>query len=78
MTVHEEDGVQDSLTFQRLQIMLLEQFGKYVIDINFLFCHHSNKLSNFVMISYQGYPLHTLKFSCVCPDLEKGLSFLCM
>ena len=58
VTVHEEDGVQDSLTFQRLQIMLLEQFGKYVIDINFLFCHHGNKLSNFIMISYQGYPLH--------------------
>ncbi|KAK2560702.1 Nuclear pore complex protein Nup93 [Acropora cervicornis] len=28
VTVHEEDGVQDSLTFQRLQIMLLEQFGE--------------------------------------------------
>ena len=52
MTVDEEDGVQDSLTFQRLQIMLLEQFGKYVIDIKFLFHHHFNKLSNFVMISY--------------------------
>lgn len=78
VTVHEEDGVQDSLTFQRLQIMLLEQFGKYVIDINFLFCHHSNKLSNFVMISYQDYPLHTLKFSYVCPDLKKAcLSFVC-
>lgn len=28
VTVHEEDGVQDSLIFQRLQIMLLEQFGE--------------------------------------------------
>lgn len=80
VTVHEEDGVQDSLTFQRLQIMLLEQFGKYVIDINFLFCHHSNKLSNFMMISYQGYPLHWwLLNSAMFPLILKKacLSFVC-
>ena len=28
VTVDDEEGVHDSLTFQRLQIMLLEQFGE--------------------------------------------------
>jgi len=28
VTIDEEEGLQDSLTFQKLQTMLLEQFGK--------------------------------------------------
>lgn len=36
MTVDEEEGVHDSLTFQRLQTMLLEQFGEKFNDEKYI------------------------------------------
>ena len=79
VTVHEEEGVQDSLTFQRLQIMLLEQFGKYVIDI-LIFCSVIMVISWAILWWFHTEVIHftLLNSAMLALILKKAcLSFVC-